>query len=263
MKIQYMFFALLCFTIVGFSSCDKTKCVKGDGTSVTNTLTLATVTGIDMQINADVTLIQGPEQSITVEAEQNIFDLLNTNVNADGVWEIRFNDFSCVRNHLPIKITITAINIEDVTLSASGDVTTQSGSTFSNTTSTLDLSGSGNITYNASNTTSIVRLSGSGNISMANTSTTTNVNLTGSGNITLNGTSINLTPFLSGSGNISAYELVADSVTAELSGSGNIEVTANTKLDASITGSGNVYYRGNPTDLSSVILGSGNVIDAN
>lgn len=264
MKIQHMFFALLCFTIVGFSSCDKTKCVKGDGTSVTNTLTLATVTGIDMKISADVTLIQGTEQSITVEAEQNIFDLLNTSVNADGVWEIKFNDPGCIRDHRPIKITITAVNIEDVTLSGSGDVTTQSGSTFSNTTSNLDLSGSGNITYNASNTSSIIKLSGSGNITMNTASTSsTDLNLSGSGDVTLNGTSPNFTTSLSGSGNISAYGLAADSVTVELSGSGDIQVTANAKLDASVTGSGNIYYKGTPTDFSSVVFGSGDVIDAN
>jgi hypothetical protein len=48
----------------------------------------------------------------------------------------------------------------------------------------------------------------------------------------------------------------------DISGSGNCEVTVNTRLDVDIDGSGSVFYKGTPS-IKDHISGSGRVVDSN
>lgn len=67
---------------------------------------------------------------------------------------------------------------------------------------------------------------------------------------------------LSGSCSFKGFLLSANSCQVDISGSGNCEVSANTRLDVSIEGSGNVFYKGSPS-IKDHISGSGRVIDSN
>jgi hypothetical protein len=51
-------------------------------------------------------------------------------------------------------------------------------------------------------------------------------------------------------------------VTAVVSGSGRIVVTATRSLDASVSGSGAIFYGGDPTKVVTSITGSGAVVPA-
>ena len=86
------------------------------------------------------------------------------------------------------------------------------------------------------------------------------VSVSGSGNIRLSGSSNELSARISGSGNADCAELIANDVTAHISGSGNVKVFANTSIDASISGSGNIYYKGAAKDVKSHKSGSGKVV---
>jgi hypothetical protein len=50
---------------------------------------------------------------------------------------------------------------------------------------------------------------------------------------------------ISGSGDIDAFDLHSDNVRVEVSGSGKLDVFADKKLDISVSGMGNVRYKGN------------------
>lgn len=76
--------------------------------------------------------------------------------------------------------------------------------------------------------------------------------LTGSGDMKLSGTCDNAELNLTNSGNISAKNLEAMNVKSSVIGSGSIECHAQKELSASVTGSGDISYRGNPSIISSV-----------
>jgi hypothetical protein len=104
-------------------------------------------------------------------------------------------------------------------------------------------------------------ISGSGNLTINDArATDLRFDLPGSGNITTSGKAERVNIILNGSGNILCGNLQSKSATVRLGGSGNINVYAAESLDASITGSGSVFYAGNPAKVNTSVPGSGTII---
>jgi hypothetical protein len=86
------------------------------------------------------------------------------------------------------------------------------------------------------------------------------VALPGSGILRASGTVTTLAVDHSGSGDAQLGGLVASDVRAVLGGSGRIVVTATKSLDATVTGSGAIFYRGDPAQVTTSVTGSGVVM---
>jgi hypothetical protein len=56
-----------------------------------------------------------------------------------------------------------------------------------------------------------------------------------------------------------AANLETNSCEVKITGSGDVEINVKDELNANITGSGNVRYKGNPGKVNSHSAGSGNV----
>jgi hypothetical protein len=84
--------------------------------------------------------------------------------------------------------------------------------------------------------------------------------LPGSGVLRATGTATTLDVDHSGSGDAQLEGLVAAKVHAVLSGSGRIVVTASKSLDATVSGSGAIFYRGDPAQVTTNVTGSGAVL---
>jgi hypothetical protein len=83
----------------------------------------------------------------------------------------------------------------------------------------------------------------------------------GNGNLNLSGSVRHYQVLSSGSTNIGDYSLLADSAFIESSSAGYTQLSVKKYLKVKLSGSGNVYYYGNPM-LVSEVSGSGNVIKA-
>ena len=81
----------------------------------------------------------------------------------------------------------------------------------------------------------------------------------GSGQITVAGRADRLDVVIEGSGDVDAHELLAEAVRVDISGSGNADVHALEWIDIDIRGSGDVTYRGDPTEVVTAVSGSGAV----
>ena len=86
------------------------------------------------------------------------------------------------------------------------------------------------------------------------------VALPGSGILRASGTAATLAVDHSGSGDAQLEDLVASDVRAVLGGSGRIVVTATKSLDATVTGSGAIFYSGDPSQVTTSVTGSGVVM---
>ncbi len=102
-------------------------------------------------------------------------------------------------------------------------------------------------------------VSGSGSMEMDVTAGQITSTISGSGNIRLSGNSAIHTINISGSGNVIALDLDAARCGIRISGSGECYVFVRQSLDADISGSGNVKYKGSPA-ITSTISGSGQLI---
>lgn len=228
---------LLAAVLFIFPSCEK---VVGEGPLVTQTRTVGNFTGISSEMSGKVNFTIAPDYKVEITAQQNILDVLNTNV-VNGVLHIDFKNNVRVREHEDLLINITAPYADYFRLSGSGNMNVQGDVAANNLKVTL--SGSGDISVqNAVIADKIdTEISGSGNISIAN------------------GSAVNEDVDISGSGKVEMAGVAAQNAITHTSGSGDVKLALSTNLDAHISGSGSVYYHGNPI-ISTHISGSGRVI---
>ena len=104
-----------------------------------------------------------------------------------------------------------------------------------------------------------LKVSGSGNI--AGIIDVENLELvqSGSSNIRLSGTATKAEFKCSGSGNIRSPDLSVDYCEISMSGSGNSEITVEKEISASVSGSGNIRYKGNGQITEMSVSGSGKI----
>jgi hypothetical protein len=125
----------------------------------------------------------------------------------------------------------------------------------------LESAGSGNIQIDGVLKTEqlSIRMDGAGNVLGQINVGKLHVENNGSSNIRLKGGVDNAVINSNGSGNIQCFDLVVDKCTLSKSGSGNAQLTVNVSLQASISGSGNFTYRGNPKEISTSSAGIGKI----
>jgi len=80
--------------------------------------------------------------------------------------------------------------------------------------------------------------------------------ISGAGSIMLKGSADVLDIDASGSSKINCYELKARDVSVDISGAGNAKVNVSGNLDVDISGSGKVYYKGNPENIRKEVSGA-------
>ena len=187
-----------------------------------------------------IELVDGREGKITMVGEENILDHIITEVNNNKLVikvEKGFN-LNSSKWKKGVSITIPIEQINSLALSGSGDIV---GKTIIKTEHFE------------------TAMSGSGDIALSLDAQSVKASMSGSGDITLSGNTLNFEVNISGSGDVHAYDLNADNVVATVSGSANIEVTALKKIDAKVSGSGDIDYRGNPEKVISKVSGSGDI----
>jgi hypothetical protein len=81
--------------------------------------------------------------------------------------------------------------------------------------------------------------------------------LPGSGVLRVSGTVGSLDATLEGSGDLQLQNLISRDATAAVAGSGRLQVNATGSLDASVSGSGAIFYEGNPRTVTQSVTGSG------
>lgn len=195
---------------------------------------------ISLGYPAELIIRQGNEYSVELEGDRDDLEDIRTEVRGstlvikndrNGGW---FN-FSVGRS---VTIYVTMKDIRRISVSGSGKAETRGKIE----TGDLDLD-----------------VSGSGKIEVSADAEDVTIDISGSGSIILEGSGEDGEIDISGSGRLYAENFEADSFDVAISGSGRCEVNVSQILDARISGSGSVYYRGDPDKIRSSVSGSGRV----
>lgn len=230
--------SLALFTVAAISA--QWKRVKGNGNVVTIERSVGEYDYVSLAGWFDVELIDGKEGELTLTGEENLLKYIETEVK-DGKLTIKKERGVTLRpsnwkNSILVKVPVESI--EGASLSGSGDV-------VGKTTLKAERFRTG--------------ISGSGDIVLDVEANDLKASMSGSGDITLSGRATNFEVSVSGSGDIKAYDLEADFVDAQVSGSADIKVTANQALKARVSGSGDISYKGNPKKIETKSSGSGDI----
>jgi len=285
---------VLISTVV-ISGCYYGPCMNGSGPLVTEERGISGFTGVRNSGDFEVIVSQAEEFSVELEAYENLLPIIETYISGYTL-VIKSKDNYCYKSSPSVKVYVTLPELDVLELNGSGSISADvaesqvfecvnNGSGFMVVDNVyaenvhLANAGSGAIEVKkiVAGEVKFVQ-SGSGVIDtgVIMESETVNIKhsssghvrttlvaglqldafLSGSGRIDLSGEVYDADYTLSSSGRIDALDLMAFDAIAASSGSGKIYVWATDKLEASISGSGDIIYRGDPT-ISFRITGSG------
>ncbi|TRZ43485.1 head GIN domain-containing protein [Robertkochia solimangrovi] len=231
--------ALLSLQVTNAQWWGSSEKVKGNGNVITADRVTEDYDGVSVAGSFDVELVAGSEGKLTIKAEENLIPHLETEV-VGGILKINpekgYNLVPSRGNK--IFITVPVEEISKVSLAGSGDVVSKT------TLKSKNLKAS---------------LAGSGDIKLMLDATNVEGSIAGSGDIQLEGTTTNFECSIAGSGDVDAYGLKAENVEVSIAGSGNAKVYCDGNLKASLVGSGDLIYKGNPKKEDSKALGSGDI----
>ena len=208
--------------------------VKGSGDVITEERDTEEFTFIECNIGADIDVRVGDSYAITVSVDDNLMELIRTDVRGGTLEIYAEENFNSRRG---CRIDITVKSLEGMEISGSGDI------------KVADLR----------EKDFRFELSGSGDVEIIGTIDHLEVGLSGSGDIELVGTAVRVDLNIAGSGDIDARELHADTADVRISGSGDVQVYVKESLYGRVSGSGDIDYWGNPADVSSTVQGSGSI----
>lgn len=189
--------------------------VQGSGVMKTETRQVDAFTRIEIRSGADIDATIGKEQSLTVEAEDNILPLIDTTVK-NGTLIVGSN--ASYSTNKGVKLHLVVPSLEGLTIRGSGNVNIAG---LKEPKFALSLRGSGNIKIDGSTDDLAIDLAGSGDIDTTKlTAKRAVVNLRGSGDVKVH---------------------AVESLQANLRGSGDVRYTGNpNEVLEHITGNGSV-----------------------
>ena len=229
---KYLIFILSVFI---FCSCDN---INGSGRIKTEKRNIEHFDGVQASGSMDIEVADDKNVAVEVEADDNILPYIITEVN-DGLLDVYFKSNTSF-NNVHVKIYVTAPGLKRLFVKGSGSIISKN-----------------KIQNNESIST---KISGSGDINAAVDAPDVKAEISGSGNLSLQGRSKNFDGSISGSGDLKCADLLSENATVSIFGSGNAHVYASVHLKASTTGSGDIYYRGNPSSPEISKTGSGSVM---
>ena len=209
--------------------------VRGSGDLETEKRDVSGFDEIHFSGMGNLVIEQGDEEALTIEADDNIIDLIETEVRGDEL-KINFRKGFNVVPTTKIKFFLTVKDLDRVDLSGVGDIDCESFQTD-------------DLEFN---------ISGSGNVDFKVDADRLETNVSGLGDIYLEGTVDFHKVQISGSGKYDARNLESRECEVEVSGLGSATVNVSGDLEIDISGAGNVYYIGDPR-ISQHISGLGRI----
>lgn len=194
--------------------------------------------GISLGVSATVYVSKG--NSTTVELEGDADDLEKIKVEVEGSKlkiKSKENNWGW-NNGGDVKVYVTMSELHSLSVGGSGNILGKDS--FKTDDLKVSVSGSGDIEFDVEAADLTVKISGSGSVELAGSSDEVKVGI-------------------SGSGKLDAEELVANTYDISISGSGKCRVHAKEEIESHISGSGSVYYKGDPERVNNHSSGSGKV----
>lgn len=233
---------LICsVSLLALGACNM-NAVKGNGHVITKSFVQKGFKDIEASSDLEVHLIQGPEYNIKIEGEENIIKLMDVKMEGD-VLKVGMQDNVSINTSHPLKVFITAPEFREIEGSGACSFTTDG-----KLTSATDVK---------------VELSGACELRMDIDAAKVAVDASGATEINIKGKTRDFSVDASGASSIHCYELLTENTTLEISGGGDAEVFASQSLTVSISGAGDVKYKGNPASVKQDISGAGEVSKVN
>lgn len=193
--------------------------------------------GIHVSTGIDVYLSEGTDFSVVVEADENLLDVILTEVKGDML-EVR-TDHVNIRRARSKRVHVTLPELKEVKISSAGDL-------------------EGQTLFHCRNLR--LEVSSAGDLLLEVEAREIDLNISSSGDIRLAGSADFLDASLSSAGDLDAGDLVARKVEVDVSSAGDARVHATDEISMNASSAGNIYYSGDPRVIRSKSSSAGDII---
>jgi hypothetical protein len=198
--------------LLTFGGCTMTF-IEGSGVPASETRDVTDFDSVSFAGAGKVTITQGEETSVTVEADDNLLPLVKTEVDGKTLKVYEKKDFgTSLRFKNQLKVNITVKDLRSISVAGSADVVAEDFDSE-------DFS----------------------------------VSIAGSGDVKLSGKAKELAISIAGSGDCDLKDFAVETADIAISGSGSAVVSVEKELEVNIAGSGDVIYHGEPKVEQSIM----------
>jgi len=213
--------------------------IHGSGVLITEDRPQPDFNSIQINTSGKVFINRSRNQHVSVTVDSNVIKYVYTTVN-NGKLNIGINRGVQLSN-ISLTVDIGMMDLEELRTTSSGDIIGR------------DQFVSDVI---------VLATSSSGNISLDLKTDKLYSNISSSGDLYLSGSADEHKAYISSSGDLYAFNLNTETTKINISSSGDAEVYVANTLDATLSSSGSLYYKGNPSITQSV-SSSGRIYNAN
>lgn len=220
MKRYFAIILMIC-AVIAVSGCIGSQ-VSGSGNVINTTKNVSGFNQVVLSGTGILIITQGNNESLVIEAEDNIGPNITTSVNN--------NQLTLTQNNTPVptkpvKYHLTVKDLNQIQIDGAGQIQSD--------------------TLNTNNLTVIIN--GAGQSSMTNLNVILlNIVINGAGKLSIAGTANNQTVKVFGAGNYNASNLTSKSASITAEGAGKATIRVSDILNVIINGAGDVSYIGNP-----------------
>lgn len=246
------------------SSCFPQQTIKGDGNIVTEDVSISEYDCLEIaggSMVVDYTQTDAPE-ALQIKTDQNIFDKYEFIVDGRTLKIRPKREFRRHTNFRPTEFMITTNSRNLKKLETAGNTHINMNSPLRANDFEAGLAGSGIIQFHdtATFTQLKINIAGSGEfVGKHIFADKLEGEMAGSNTIVLGGVLGTADFSIAGSGTVRAFDCTMDKLKCKVAGSGDIEVSVISSIDAEIAGSGTVRYKGDPQDIKKKTMGSGKI----
>lgn len=210
--------------------------ISGNGNVVDETRDISGFKGVHVSSGIDVYLSQGSNFEVTVEADENLQDVILTEVEGNNlvVKTERVN----IRSAKSKKVHVTLPELTSLKISSAGDCVGQTPFSCED----LRLS-----------------ISSAGDLKLEVEADRIDLDISSSGDADLSGKARVFDVSLSSAGDLNAFDLIAEKVDVNVSSAGDARVHATDEISMNASSAGNIYYRGDARVMESKSSSAGNI----
>ncbi len=212
--------------------------IRGNGVMKTEDRTVSPFKHVEASGTVKLMVSQGDFKPVRLEGDENILPYIEVIQEGDRI-NVRTRPGYNLSPSGDLTVYVTAPVYSSIEVSGASDI---KGMNKISNTENLELGASG-----------------AGDIEMEVDAPALSAKISGSGSVRLKGQTRDLDIDLSGAGHAYCYNLLSENTKVDISGAGSAEVYASVKLEAEVSGVGNVHSKGNASNVNQHVSGAGSV----
>ena len=213
------------------------KGISGNGHVEEESRDVSGFSGVHASTGIDVFISEGSGFDVKVEADENLLEVILTELNGNML--VIKTDRVNIRSAKSKKVYVTMPKLKELKISSAGDC-------------------KGMTPFNCDDLR--VSISSAGDLKLDVEANRIDINISSSGDATLTGHTGVLDANLSSAGDLHAFDLIAETVSVDVSSAGDARVFASEEISMNVSSAGNIYYKGGAEVVHSRSSSAGDIV---